>query len=145
MKSSSWPAYSLGKIYVMLMSIEGLNSNSLLTKFDSLLHIINKNIDVWLWFLKPNFSFSWFLFSVCKISLEKLRRLLSFKVPCKLGRNPNGADRLLYIREDITSALLNSALVLQRCCIRMKWSKKKWLFYCLCDPQRNLIAAFLEV
>ena len=129
----------------MLMSIDSLNTSSLLNKFDSFLHIINKNIDVWLWFLKPNFSFSWFLFSLCTISLERLRCLLSFKVPRKLDRNPNGVGRLLYIRENIPSVLLNSALVLERCCIRMKGSKKKWLFYCLCDPQRNLIAAFLEV
>ena len=75
-----------------------LNINSLWSKFESLQHIISKNIDVLL-ISKTKIDSS---FPSIQFHLE------GYATPYKLDRNANGGDILLYIREDIPSKLLNS-------------------------------------
>ena len=80
-----------------------ININSLRNKLDSLQHIINKNIDV-------------FLSSETKVdsSFPSLQFYLErYTAPYRLDRYANGGGILLYIREDIPSALLNSDLSIE--------------------------------
>ena len=80
-----------------------LNINYLGNKFESLQHIINKDIDV-------------LLISETKIDSSfpsAQLHLKGYATPYRLDRNTDGAGILLYIREDIPSKLLNTDLSLK--------------------------------
>ena len=77
-----------------------LNINSLRNKFESLQHIINKNIDV-------------LLISETKIDSSFSSAQFDYATPYRLDRNANGGGILLYIREDISSELLNTDLSIE--------------------------------
>ena len=77
-----------------------LNINSLRNKFESLQHIINKNIDVLL-ISETKIDSS---FPSAQFHLE------GYATPYRLDRNATGGGILLYIREDIPSNVLNTDL-----------------------------------
>ena len=56
----------------------------------------------------------------------------------------NGGGTLLYVREDITSTLLNSELFIEGFCIEINIRKKKWLLVCTYNPKKNLISNHLK-
>ena len=91
-----------------------LNINSLRHKFESLQHIINKNIDVLLISeTKTDSSFSSVQF-----------HLEGYVTPYRLNINGNGGGILLYIREDITSKLLNPDLSIEGFFVQIRLRKK---------------------
>ena len=104
-----------------------LNINSLRNKFESLQHIINKNIDVlFISETKIDSSFPSAQFDNFTIS------------------NGNGGGILLYIREDISSTLLNTDLSIEGFFVEIRLRKKKWLLCSSYNPKKNLIANHLK-
>ena len=95
-----------------------LNINSLRNKFESLQHIINKNIDVLL-LSETKIDSS---FPSVQVHLE------SYATPYRLDINSGGI--LLFIREDITSKLLTTDLSMEGFFVEIRLRKKKWL---LCE------------
>ena len=98
-----------------------LNINSLRNNFESLQHIINKNINV-------------LLISVTKIdsSFPSVQfHLEGYATPYRLDRNTNGCGILLYIREAIPSKLLNTDLRIEGFFVEIRLRKKKWLLAAL--------------
>ena len=92
------------------MILAQLNIHSLWNKFGNPPHIINKNIDA-------------LLISETKIdsSFHSAQfHLEDYATPYKLDRNANGGGILLYIREDITSRLLNCDLSVEGFLIEIK-------------------------
>ena len=83
--------------------IAQLNINSLRKKFESLQHLINKNIDV-------------LLISETRIDSSFLSvqfYLEGYATPNRIDRNANGGVILMYVREDIPSKLLNTDLSIE--------------------------------
>ena len=113
---------------------EQLNIYSLRNKFESLQHIINKNIDV-------------LLLSETKIdsSFPSVQfHLEGYATPHRLDRNANGDGILLYIRENIPSKLLNIDLSIEQFFVEIRLRKKKWLLCSSYNPKKNLIANHLN-
>ena len=111
-----------------------LNINSLTNKFDSLQHIIKKNIDV-------------LLISETKIgssSFPSAQFYWGYATPYRLDRNANGGGILLYLREDISSTLLDSDSSIEGLFTEIRWWKKTWLFCSSYHRQKNLIANHLN-
>ena len=109
---------------------EQLNINSLRSKFESLQHIMNKNIDV-------------LLISEAKIdsSFPSVQFYLQcFATPYRLDRNANGVGILLYIRKDIPSKLLNIDLSIEGFFVEIGLKKKTWLLCSSYNPKKNLKA-----
>ena len=104
-----------------------LNINSLWNKFECLQHIINKNIELLLISeTKIDSSFPSAQFDYFTIS------------------NANGGGILLYIREDISSKLLNTDLSIEGFFVEIRLRKKKWLLCSSYNPKKNLIANHLN-
>ena len=92
-----------------------LNINSLRNKFESMQHIINKNIDV-------------LLISETKIDSPFLSvqfHLEGFAIPYRLDRNATAGGILFYIREDIPLKLLNTDLSIEEFFVEIRLKKKK--------------------
>ena len=111
-----------------------LNINSLRNKFESLQHMINKNIDVLL-ISETKIDFS---FPSAQFHLE------GYATPYRLDRNANGGGILLYIREDIPSKLLNTDLSIEGFFVEIRLRKKKWLLCSSYNPKKNLITNHLK-
>ena len=111
-----------------------LNINSLRNKFESLQHMINKNIDVLL-ISETKIDSS---FPSAQFHLE------GYATPYRLDRNANGGGILLYIREDIPSKLLNTDLSIEGFFVEIRLRKKKWLLCSSYNPKKNLIANHLK-
>ena len=62
----------------------------------------------------------------------------------RLDRNANGGGILLYIREDIPSAQLNSDVFIESFSIEINIRKKKWLLFYTYNPNKNLIPNHLK-
>ena len=80
-----------------------LNINSIRNKFDSLVNIINNNIDILMISetkLHPSFATGQF-------------HIHGFSEPYRLDGNGNSGGRLLYIREDIPSKLILTKMTIQ--------------------------------
>ena len=107
-----------------------LNINSLRNKFESLQHIINKNIDILL-ISETKIDSS---FPSAQFHLE------GYATPYRLGRNANGGGILLYIREDIPSKLLNTDLSIEGFFVEIRLRKKKLLLCSSYNPKKNSIA-----
>ena len=78
--------------------IAQLNINSLKNKFNSLVEILHSNVDILL--ISETEIDSSFPTALFKIGYTTYR----------LDRNSNGGSILLYVREDISSTLLNTEL-----------------------------------
>ena len=94
-----------------------LNINSLRNNFESLQHIIDKNVDVLL-ISKTKIDSS---FPSVQFHLE------GYTTPYRLDRNATGGSIMLYIREDIPSKLLNTDLSTEGLFVEIILRKKKWL------------------
>ena len=95
-----------------------LNINSLRNKFESLQHMINKNIDVLL-ISETKIDSS---FPSAQFHLE------GYPTPYRLDRNANGGGILLYIREDIPSKLLNTDLSVEGFFVEIRLRKRNGSF-----------------
>ena len=95
--------------------------NSIRNKFDSLVTIVKKNIDVFL-ISKTKIDSS---FSTAQFSIEV------YSNPDTLDKEIKGDGLFLYIREDIQFLLLNPDVSIDGLFCRVKSKKKKWLLYCL--------------
>ena len=62
----------------------------------------------------------------------------------RLDRNANGGGKILYIREDISSTLLNSDMSIGSFYIEINMRKKKWFLVCIINPNKNLISNHLK-
>ena len=92
-----------------------LNINSLRNKFESLQHIINKNIDV-------------LLISEAKIdsSFPSVQfHLEGYATSYRLDRNANDGHILTYIKGDIPSKLLNTDLSIEGFFVQIRLREKK--------------------
>ena len=110
-----------------------VNINSLRNKFDSLLEILQSNGAI-------------LLISETKIdsSFPTDQFNIEDYTTYRLDRNSNGGGILLYAREDIPSARLNTELFIEGCCIEINIRKKKWLLVCANNPNQNLISNHLK-
>ena len=110
-----------------------VNINSLRNKFDSLLEILQSNGAI-------------LLISETKIdsSFPTDQFNIEDYTTYRLDRNSNGGGILLYAREDIPSARLNTELFIEGCCIEINIRKKKWLLVCTNNPNQNLISNHLK-
>ena len=114
-----------------------LNINSIRNKFHFLESEASKHLDI-------------LLISETKIdeSFPSAQFLLDgFSRPYRLDRCANGGEILLYVRDDISSCLLteyklqdNSECLL----IEINIRKKKWLFCCSYNPNKNNISKHLH-
>ena len=98
--------------------VGNLNINSLRNKFEALLCIINRNLDIILLLetkLDDSFSSAQFM-------------LKNFGVPYRFNRNSNGGGLLLYVHEDIPSKFLKvkSDSNAESICVEVNLRKRKW-------------------
>ena len=113
--------------------IAQLNINSLRNKFDSLVRMLHNNLDILLIYeTKIDSSFP-----IAQFQIEAYTTY-------RLDRNTNGGGKLLYIREDIPSTLLNSDMSIESFSIEINIRKKKWLLVCTYNPNKNLISNHLQ-
>ena len=92
------------------MIIAQLNINSLLNKFDSLERMLRNNLKM---ILKIDSSFSTVQFQIKDYTNYRL------------DRNAKGGGIILYIREDISSTLLNSDMPVENFYIETNIKKRK--------------------
>ena len=113
--------------------ISQLNINSLRNKFDSLVQILHNNLEM-------------LLISETKIDSTFSTAQIQIKdyTTYKLDRNVNGGGILLYIREDIPSTLLNSAMSFESFSIEISIRKKKWLLVYTYNSNKNVISKHLK-
>ena len=92
-----------------------LNIDSIPIKFDSLVTLVNKNIDD-------------FLISETKIDSSFLTaqfHIEEYTTPYRLDRDMHGGGLLLFIREDVPFSLLNSDISIEGFFIELNLRKKK--------------------
>ena len=115
------------------MIIAQLDINYLRNKFDSLVRMLHNNLGILL---------------ICETKIDSSFPTAQFQIESyttySLDRNVNGEGILLYIREDIPSTLLNSDMSIESFSIVINIRKKKWLFFCTYNPNKNLISNHLK-
>ena len=102
-------------------------------KFDSLINIINNNIDILVISetkLDPSFSAGQF-------------HIHGFSEPYRFDRNSSGGGILLYIREDIPSKLILTKMTMEEFFVEINLTKK-WLLCCSYKPKKSLISEHLN-
>ena len=95
-----------------------LNINSIRNKFNSLVNIINNNIDILMISetkLDPSFPNGQF-------------HIHGFSEPYRFDRNGNGGGILLYIREDIPSKLILTKMTIEGFFVEISLRKKSGSF-----------------
>ena len=113
-----------------------VNINSIRNKFDSLIYMRDKNVDI-------------FLISETKLddSFPSAQfKIEGFTTPYRYDRNDKGGGLLLYIREDIPSRLLQckSQCNIESLSVEINLRKRKWFLNCSYNPHRNSISRHLE-
>ena len=110
-----------------------ININSLRNKFDSLLQIVNNNIDI-------------LLISETKIdsSFPTAQFNITGYTTYRRDRNQNGGGIILYVKEDIPSKLLIIDSHFESIFLEINIRKKKWLISCCYNPNINSISASLD-
>ena len=117
--------------------IEQLNINSIRNKFHFLESEASKHLHI-------------FLISETKTdeSFPSEQFLVDgFSRPYRLDRCTNGGGMLLYVRDDISSCLLTEYRLQDNTeclIIEINITKKKWLFSCLHNPNKNDISEHLH-
>ena len=113
--------------------IARLNINFIRNKFDSLNEIIKDNTDV-------------LLISETKIdsSFPTAQFYIDGFTTYRPDRNINGGGIILYIREDISSTLLNTDTSVEGLYVEINVRKKKWLTGCSYNPHETFISADLK-
>ena len=106
--------------------IAQLSINSLRNKFDSLVRMLHNNLDI-------------LLISETKIdsSFPTAQFQIEDYATYRLDRNANGGGIPLYIREDISSTLLNSHMSIESFSIETNVRKKKRFLVCAYNPNKN--------
>ena len=102
--------------------------NSLCNKFDSVVEILHRNINILL---------------ISETKIESSFPTTQFRIgctTCRLDKNSNGGGTPLYAREDIPSTLLNPELFIEGFFMEINIRKKKWLLVCTYNPNKNLIS-----
>ena len=110
----------------------GLNNiNSIRNKFNQLKYLINDTLDIML------------------ISETKLNNtfpegqffIKGYSRPYRLGRTANGRGLILYIREHISSKIINADFLpkIEGFFIELNLRKSKWLLLCSYNPHKNMI------
>ena len=97
-----------------------LNINSIRNKFDSLINLINNNIDILMISetkLDPSFPTGQF-------------HIHGFSEPYRFDRNSSGGGILLYICKDIPSKLILTKMTIERFSVEINLRKKKLLLCC---------------
>ena len=110
--------------------------NLIRNKFDSLVYMLDKNIDT-------------FLISEMKLddSFPSAQfKIEGFTTPYMYDRNDKEGGLLFYIRDDIPSRLLEckSQCNIESLSVETKMRKRIWFLNCLYNPQRNSISSHLE-
>ena len=106
--------------------------NSLCNKFDSVVEILHRNINILL---------------ISEMKIESSFPTTQFRIgctTCRLDKNSNGGGTPLYAREDIPSTLLNPELFIEGFFMEINIRKKKWLLVCTYNPNKKLIANHLK-
>ena len=105
-----------------------ININSLRNKFDSLLQIVNNNIDI-------------LLISETKIdsSFPTAQFNITGYTTYRRDRNQNGGGNILYVKEDIPSKLLIIDSHFESIFLEINIREKKWLISCCYNPKINSI------
>ena len=113
--------------------IAQLDINPLRNNLDLLVQMMRNNLDV---------------LSVSETKIDSLFPTAQFQIEgytaYRLDRNTSGGDILLYIRKDMLSTLLNSDMAIESFYIEIHARKKKWLFVCTYNPNKNLILHHLK-
>ena len=97
-----------------------LNINSIRNKFDSLINLINNNIDILMISetkLDPSFPTGQF-------------HIHGFSEPYRFDRNSSGGGILLYICKDIPSKLILTKMTIERFSVEINLRKKRLLLCC---------------
>ena len=113
--------------------IAQLNINSLRNKFDSLVRMLHNDLDILLISETKTDS----SFPTAQFQIEGYTTY-------RLDRNANGVGILLYIQEDIPSALLNFDMSIESFYIEINIRKKKWLLVGTYNPNKKLISNHLK-
>ena len=113
-----------------------VNLNSIRNKFDFLIYMLDKNVDI-------------FLISETKLDdsfFSAQFKIEGFTTSYRYDRNDNGGGLLLYIREDIPSRLLQckSQCNIESLSVEINLRKRKWFLNCSYNPHRNSISSHLE-
>ena len=111
-----------------------LNINSIRNKFDSLINIINNNIDILMISetkLDPSFPTGQF-------------HIHGFSEPYRFDRNSNGGGILLYIREVIPAKLISTKMKIEGFFVEINLRKKRWLLCCSYNQKNPLISEHLN-
>ena len=111
-----------------------LNINSLRNKFESLINIINNNIDI-------------LMISETKLDISFPTgqfHIHGFSEPYRFDRNSSGGGILLYIREDIPSKLILTKMTIEGFFVEINLRKKRWLLCCSYNPKKPLISEHLN-
>ena len=106
-----------------------VNINSIRNKFDSLIYMLDKNIDIFLTSETKLYD----SFPSAPFKIE------GFTTPYRYDRNDKGGGLLLYIREDIPSRLLQckSQCNIESLSVEINLRKRKWFLNYSHDPHRN--------
>ena len=110
------------------------NVNSIRNKFDSLINIINNNIDILMISetkLDPSFPTGQF-------------HIHGFSEPYRFDRNSNGGGILLYIREVIPAKLISTKMKIEGFFVEINLRKKRWLLCCSYNQKNPLISEHLN-
>ena len=113
-----------------------VNINPIRNKFDSLIYLLDRNIDI-------------FLISETKLddSFPSVQfKIEGFTIPYRYDRNDTGGGLLLYIKEDISSRLLQckSQCNIESLSVEINLRKRKWFLNCSYNPHKNSISSHLE-
>ena len=68
-----------------------------------------------------------------------------YNAPYRMDRNSHGGGIMLYVREDITSKLLNCEKEIEGLYVELSTRKTKWLLSCSYNPNKNSINKHLEI
>ena len=113
-----------------------VNTNSIRNIFDSLIYMLDKNIDI-------------FLISETKLDdtfPSAQFEIEGFTTPCRYDRNDKAGGLLLYIREDIPARLLQckSQSNMESLSVETNLRKRRWFLNCSYNSHRNLISSHSE-
>ena len=113
-----------------------VNINSIRKKFDSLIYMLDKNVDI-------------FFISATKLddSFPSAQfKIEGFSIPYRYDRNNKGGALIVCIREDIPSLLLQckSQRNIESISVEINLRKRKWFLNCSYNPHRNSVSSHLE-
>ena len=114
-----------------------LNINSVRNKIDGVRYIIGNNIDI-------------FLISETKLNEtfpEGQFLIDGYFPPYRKDRTDKGGGLLLYVRDHISSRLVNTEICsdIEAFVIEINLKKRKWLLFCTYRPQKSMISNHMKI